>query len=483
MRPLRKNVLQEANWGIFLALCLALFGIANYLTYRHYHRWDLTSSRSFTLSDQTRKVLGDLKAPLNVIVFIAPGDELYQRVKDLLSAYQDASKKVHVDYIDTDRDPARVQMLAKKYKVQVANVVVFDTGENSRYVEKDQMVDYDFAAMQFGGQPKVRAFKAEEAFTNAILNSLDPRKPVVLFTSGHGERGAGQKGEGTAVLRDRLAKEGAQVRDWESLGKSDVPKDCDLLVVAGPQKPFLPQEAVVIGSYLAGGGKALLLLGPELTEGAKAFGDTGLEGLLTTWGLALGRDIVIDPKATVPYLGAQTFFAANFAESPIVKDLAQNKLPVLFTLSQSLKTQSPSDSAYRAEPLIRTTGESWGEKDLLHLDDVKKDTDDTPGPLTVAASVSSDKADKKARLVVFGDSDWASDALIQTGGGNLLMALNSVHWLLSQENRIAIPPKSAVETHLNLTGSQSNVLFVLFTVGLPGAVILVGVWVYLRRRR
>lgn len=479
---IRRRAAQEANWGIFLALCLALFAIVNYLSYRHYIRWDATASRAFTLSDQTQKVVRGLKAPLKVVVFIPPGDELFQKVKDLLSAYQAASPRIHVDFIDPDRDRARVEALAKSYKVQVANVVVFDAGENSRYVEKDQMVEYDFSAMQMGGPPKLKAFKAEEAFTNALLDALEPKKPVVYFTSGHGER-AVQPREGTGIFRDRLSKEGAQIRDWESLGKSEVPPDCDLLVVAGPEKPFLPQEAQAIARYLSAGGKALLMVDPEFAEGAKAFSATGLENLLTPWGVTLGQDLVIDPKGAVAYLGAQTFFASHFSQGPIVRDLAKNKLPALFTLAQSLGLGACADPDYRAEPLIQATSEAWGEKDLAHLDDVKKDPADRSGPLAVSVAVVSDKPGKKARLVVVGDSDWAGDALIQAGGGNLLLALNSVHWLLSQENRLAIPPKTSVETHLNLTGSQANVLFILFVFGLPSLAAGAGVTVYLRRRR
>ena len=477
-----RRAAQEANWGIFLALCLALFAIVNYLSFRHYVRWDATASGAFTLSDATKKVVKDLKSPLKVVVFLPPGDELFPKVKDLLSAYQAASPLVRVETIDPDRDRARVETLAKKYKVQVANVVVFDAGENSRYIEKDQMVDYDFSAMQMGGPPKVKAFKAEEAFTNALLDVLDPKKPVVYFSSGHGERGT-QPREGTGIFRDRLSKEGAQVREWESLGKPEVPPDCDLLVIAGPEKPFLPQEAQAVGRYLSGGGKALLMLDPEFAEGAKAFTATGLEDLLKPWGLTLGQDIVIDPKGAVPYLGAQTFFASNFSQDPVVRDLAKNKLPALFTLAQSLGAEGCSDPDYRADAMVRTTSEAWGEKDLTHLEDVKKDPTETAGPLTVCVAVSSGKAGKRTKLVVAGDSDWASDALIQVGGGNFMLALNSVHWLLSQENRLAIPPKTSVETHLNLTGSQANVLFVLFVLGLPALAAGAGVYVYLRRRR
>jgi LPXTG-motif cell wall-anchored protein len=46
-----------------------------------------------------------------------------------------------------------------------------------------------------------------------------------------------------------------------------------------------------------------------------------------------------------------------------------------------------------------------------------------------------------------------------------------------------MPPKTAVETHLTLTGSQNNVLLLLFVIVMPALVIGLGVWVYLKRRR
>ncbi len=277
---MRKRILQETNWGVFLVLVAALFLIVNYLGFRHYHRWDLTANKNFTLSPQTVKVLKGLKQPLDVIVFLAPTDELYGRVKDLLSAYSAAGPKVNVEYIDPDRDRARMQLLAQKYKVSVANVVVFDTDGRSKYVEKDQMVDYDFSAMQRGGRPTVKDFKAEEAFTNAILDVLNPKKPVIYFTSGHGERTAGEKAEGIGLFRDRLAKEGDVLRDWEGLGKPSVPADADLLVVAGPTRPFLADESDVIAAWLKKGGRALFLMDPELVPGRPPkIGPSGLEGV------------------------------------------------------------------------------------------------------------------------------------------------------------------------------------------------------------
>jgi hypothetical protein len=77
----------------------------------------------------------------------------------------------------------------------------------------------------------------------------------------------------------------------------------------------------------------------------------------------------------------------------------------------------------------------------------------------------------------------ASDALVQSGSGNLLFCLNSVHWLLQEESRLAIPPKTEVKTHLALSASQTNLIFILFVVLMPCVVAGAGIYVYLQRRR
>ncbi len=483
---MKARALRTANWGIVLAALLALFAIVNYLSFRHYKRWDLTASSSYSISQQTKKVIEGLKEPLDVVVFLAPNDELFEKVKNLLSAYVEAGKgKVRVEYIDPDRQKARMEELAKRYSVGVANVVVFSSGSRSKYVEKDQMVDYDFSGYQYGGPPKVKDFKAEEAFTNAILDVLNPVKPVIYFTAGHGERSAqGQRGQTIDTFRERLGHEGAELKELQTLGKDSVPAGASLVVVAGPQYPFTPPEAAILDKYLASGGRMLVFADPLLSQGkSPSFVPSGLESLLAKWGVTLEDAIAIDPEAAVPLLGAQTFYAVDLSNHPVTKDLAGNQLPILFALARPLGLGTPQDAAYKAEYLARSSAKAWGERDLTHLDAVQKDPKDVPGPLTLAAAVSSDKKDKGTRLVVVGNSEIVADGLIQSGPGNLLFCLNAAHWLLNQEARLAIPPKTAIETHLSLTGSQANFIFISLTFILPALVVALGLYVFLKRRR
>jgi ABC-type uncharacterized transport system involved in gliding motility auxiliary subunit len=481
---MRSRLLRQANWGVVLAILAGFLLMVNYLSARHFRRWDLTTSRSFTVSDQARKVLSSLKAPLKVTVFLSPADELFGRVTDLLDAFREVSPRISVETIDPDRDRARVQALAQEYKVNVANVVVFEAEGRTRHVEKDQMVEYDFAGLQGGAPARIKAFKAEEAFVNAILDVLDPHKPVIYFTSGHGERGVGGRGEGVGILRDRLEKEGAQVRDWVGLGKSSVPEDADALVVAGPQGAFLPEEAQALEAYFQRGGRALLLLDPVLEGRPPTFAATGLEGTLNRWGVVLKDDVVLDPAAAVPQMGPQTFFAARFGDHVAVQDLARNRFLVLFGLARSLETGPVEEAGYAAAVLVSSSPSSWGLMRLTDLEEgVAKGPGDPPGPLALAAAVASADPSKKTRLVVTGDSDVATDGLLAAGFGNQLFCLNALHWLLEQESRIAIPPKASAETHLDLTASQANVLLLLFVVVLPASVAAAGGWVYLQRRR
>jgi ABC-type uncharacterized transport system involved in gliding motility auxiliary subunit len=337
-----------------------------------------------------------------------------------------------------------------------------------------------------GAGPSIKGFKAEEAFTNAILDLLNPVKPTVYFTEGHGER-TSEGADGIASFRARLQQEGMILKEWRSLGQASVPDDASLLVVAGPQVPFAPPEAELLGAYLEKGGKMLLLLDPVLGEGkVSSLQKTGLEEVLGRWGAAPRQDLVVDPKMAVQYVGAQTFFASSYGNHPVVEDLAKNKFPVVFTLACSIQ-EGGAPAGYAVTPLLTTSSEAWGETDLATLDQVSKGDLDTSGPAVLAAAVGAaskeEEGQKKTRIVVAGDADIASDTLLQTGAGNALFLLNSVHWLLSQEQRLAIPPRAEADTRLNLTASQGRFLFVLFVLVLPGLVVAAGVRAYLRRRR
>jgi hypothetical protein len=89
---------------------------------------------------------------------------------------------------------------------------------------------------------------------------------------------------------------------------------------------------------------------------------------------------------------------------------------------------------------------------------------------------------KKARVVVFGDADWASNAGIANAANRLLLS-SAVNWALERESLVAIPPKSADQVAVTLTRrDMGQVAFVVLLL-LPLASVAMGIAIWVRRRK
>ena len=471
--------------GIVLATA-ALVGV-NYLALRHWSRFDWTRTQIYSLSETTKKILGGLKQPVRVTVFMTPQrSRLLPEVKELLARYQAASPQIEVEYLDPERNPARAQALVQEFGVRV-NTVVFRSGEKRKYVEEDKLADFDFAGMGAGGAPAVKAFKGEEAFTSAILSVTEQRQPRVVFSQGHGEASpdSAERGVGYAEAKQLLERDNMTVGTWDSLGKAELPAGTDVLVVAGPRAAFLAPESGALSAYLASGGRALLLLDPVLPGPGAPPPDLGFKPLLDQYGVRLGDDLVVDPANALPMVGAETLLANRFGTSPIVRSLAASGLPVILTVARSVTKAEKPPEGVAESMLVETSPEGWGETDLTHLDSqIEKGPGDTPGPVSLAVAAGpadENAADKAARLVVIGNSRFAASGSISNGANGALFA-NAVHWLAGSEKQIGIPPKTPEQSSLALSEAQVRRIGLASIVGLPGLAVLLGLWVWYRRR-
>ncbi|HSS45372.1 MAG TPA: GldG family protein [Thermoanaerobaculia bacterium] len=476
-------------FAAFLAAAL-LLGV-NYLSSRHYIRGDWTSTRIFSLSDTTKKIVRGLTRPVRITVFMTRGSRLYTSVNELVNRYRAISGKLEVEFVDPERQMARAEVLVREFGFR-QNTVLFRCGEKKKYVEEDKLADYDYTGMgaMGGGQPEIKAFKGEEAFTSAIREVTENRVTRVYFSSGHGEPAldSQERHNGFALAKQLLEHENFTVGSWDSLGKGSVPSDGSVIVVAGPKTAFLEPETSALEKYVAGGGRALVMLDPVLpTRGAPA-SDLGLGALLANYGVRLGNDIVIDPANAVALVGPETVIANHYGTHEIVRSLSEEKVPVLFPLARSVSKTEKAAAGFTATTLVETTPDGWGETDLNQLDDVKKDAKDNQGPVTIALAVEPAAGpkekklqEKPARLVVFGNSRFATNAsIVNVGNANLF--LNAIHWLAGEEKLIGIAPKTPEQASLSLTQSQLNRLGLLAMGGMPLFAVVLGVWVWYRRR-
>ncbi len=472
--------------GILLASAL-LVG-ANYLSIRHWKRGDWTRTKIYSLSETTRKILAGVKRPIRVTVFMTPQkSRLYPEVHELLSRYQALSPKIEVEYLDPERNIARAEAVVKELGIRV-NTVVFRSGDRKKYVEEDKLADFDFAGAGMGGAPSIKSFKGEEAFTSAILSVTEDRPSRVYFSKGHGEAAldSAERGRGYSDAKQMLERDNLTVATWDSLGKDTLPADADVLIVAGPRTPFLEPEAGALEKHLASGGRVFLLLDPVLPGPGAPPPDFGLARVLDKYGIRLGNDLVVDPANALPMVGAETVLANRYGNHPIVQSVSAEGLPVILPLVRSVTKAEKPPAGIAEAMLIETSPEGWGETNLKQLESgIKKEPGDTPGPVSLAVAVGpSDekKPDAKVpRLVVMGNSRFASNGALSNGANGIFFA-SAVHWLAGSEKQIGISPKTPEQASVSLTGAQVRRIGLVCILGMPGLAVLLGLWVWYKRR-
>ena len=465
---------REAKFGtvavVSAIVVLAILIAINYLGVRHNKRWDLTAARQFTLSDQTRKVLEGLQKPVGIKVFAAPED--FARFRDRLDEYQYASKQVSIEYIDAVKSPSR----ANQYKVEQLGTVVFE------YEGRNERVTSD----------------GEQELTNGLIKVVQGKQFKVYFVSGHGEKSTeGSDRDSYSTIAKSLGAENYAVETVVLAQQKEVPADATVLVIAGPKTDFFAPEIDMLKKYLARGGKVFFLIDPPDKGGADV---TAMKTLLSEWAIDVGNNVVVDASGMGQLLGTgpEVPVAAKYQPHPITQRF---NLLTAFRLARSISPAAGSTSGKFPQTLVETGPNSWGETDIKTLSttgEVTRDVDkgDKSGPVSLAAAVSAPATDVPApaagakpedtnkpesRLVVFGDSDFASNGWLGIQGNRDLF-MNTVNWLAQQENLIAIRPRDPEDRRITLTADQQERIFWLTVFIIPGLILLGGVQTWWRRR-
>jgi ABC-type uncharacterized transport system involved in gliding motility auxiliary subunit len=254
-----------------------------------------------------------------------------------------------------------------------------------------------------------------------------------------------------------------------------VPDDCDALVIAGATRPLLGIEHEALARYLEAGGALLALIDPRSNS------DLGTD--LESWGVEVGEDVVFD-RSLALFGRATSPFAADYASGhPITKDLAE---PALFHMARSLR---PGEQTNDFVSLVLTGDASWAETDLTTWSQegtAGYDADvDTLGPISLAVAGTPNlgaSGEREPRLVAFGDSDFATNELLD-GFLNRDLFVNSVAWLLGEVEHISVRPHKARASRFQLSGEQFARMRTLSLFVLPETIAILGVLTWWTRRR
>jgi len=435
---------------------IAILAILNFLAYRHNHRFDLTSERVFSLSPQSVQVLNGLTNDLRMEAFVEGGTN--PDLDDLLRNYSAASSKVSFRLIDPDREPE----LTERYGIKAFNTVRITYGDATNQVT----------------QP------SEETLTNAIIKLTRTGRQTVCVIEGHGEPDIEDKenARGLAQAKAALENENYEVKKVLLASMEAVPDECNVVMVAGPTRPFLAQELPLIDAYLRKGGRALFLLSPQKAEEFVAF--------LAPWGVKVGDDVVVDQVVRLfqgPALGLAPLVDTYDTTHDITKELKGRSL---FPMTRSVTASTDGKPGVKAVELVKTSPSSWAETDvdgIFQRQQATLDGSDRRGPVPIAVAVDADLKlmgvpdGKEARLAVFGSTEFADNQHLEGTYFNRDLFLNTVGWLVGQSDLLSIRSRSLRASRVNFTEREGRAIFYLSVLVLPELLLLAGLAVWWRR--
>jgi ABC-type uncharacterized transport system involved in gliding motility auxiliary subunit len=220
-------------------------------------------------------------------------------------------------------------------------------------------------------------------------------------------------------------------------------------------------------------------------------------------------DAVVYNKVNMPLFGMQTVVEIyisddKYLEHEITKDI--KKLTTVFYGSCVLSIAPLTDTmAFSAKAIVQAPDQSWGETEITGKKRPKYDEDaDIYGPITLAIAAELREPElnpneaftapphatkafagigkKGSRIVVFGDTDFAANAF-SDNPGNQDLVLNAISWLARREKELGISAKAPDIRRTVIKPGQLTVITWLSIAGLPSIGILIGSFVWWRRRR
>src|SRR5215469_10534651 len=169
-----------AYMAVYIIVIVAVLAAVNFLANRYSKAYDATKNKQYSLSDQTIKIVKDLKSPVKLVYFGATNE--FGTARDTLERYASLSPKITVQYVD----PVKKPQIAKAEGFRSDSPVVVESG------------------------PKREGAKAvsEEEITAALIRALKTGERNVCFVTGFGEHSIDDtEANGYSVLKALLERE------------------------------------------------------------------------------------------------------------------------------------------------------------------------------------------------------------------------------------------------------------------------------------
>ncbi|MBI4817220.1 MAG: Gldg family protein [Deltaproteobacteria bacterium] len=465
-----RRVLKAFERGLALGLLVSVLFLANYVAKEHEMKVDFSQTSEARPSDATKAMMRDLTKPVQITLFFPRANEVAEALQHYFDALEGASDKVTITRID--------QALAGKRATEVG------VSENGYVAISHEKTNDKFRV----GMDVKSARSALRSFDSNLAKSLikvTRGKSVAYFTNGHGERSLGTLEKDDTRSPVGLLKKNLEANQYEikPLGIAEglsnkVPDDASIILILGPEKPFMPEEIAALEQGIAKGARVFIALEAE-REGSQ------LDELLTKLGLKFDRTILANAAefaALTHTKGDHALIYSNrFSSHASVTTMTRNanKLATLFSKTGSLEKLEETPKDMKVDLVLTAMSATFrdADGDFEPGENEKKSGYGLAAAITRTATAGAEEG----RVFVLADVDPMADDFIRFSGNPYLL-LDIVYWLRDIKEPV-LPTVSEEDVKIVHKRSEDSLWFYGTTMGVPMLVGLLGFFRVRRRQR
>ena len=426
----------KLNAGLVLgALLVFVAGIVN-------DGWDLTRDAKNTLSQQVANVLASQTDPLRIVAVI-------------------------------DDETARDEILVGFNMIQRHLGSVSIEFKSRQSLPPNQQVSGEYVQFQLGELHQTIPFPFNQevkfAYEKAVLKLTQRKQEWIVFIEGHGEAGLfSNKPTDMSLAFQMLRDAGWPVATQNLFVQPTISDNTRLLVIAGGDQSWLQAEERRLQGFLERGGSLLVLTDPSSKTPKIVESYSGISrhpGTLVDWsGYQKGT-----PHPAVLIID-------KLNSHPVVNRLDQ-LLAFPWASGLIVEKNSVTNGGKISSVLSTHTG-VWNEFDIS---EEKLAHDAESGELKQAfeVAVAYENSKLEQRIMVIGDSHFASDSAINNYG-NKQFLLNTVSWLTASDAQNVANGK-ALDQYI--APSAPAHIFFLWVNPFVIPMLLIGAWFYQWRLR
>ncbi len=467
-----KNFSFSAYSTISVALAAAAVIVVNLVIDEMPVSWtniDMTSEKIYSLTDQTKEYVKGMQEDA-VIYVIAAEDSCDTVVAQTLERMDELSDHLTVEYVDPSVNPRFYQQYTDS--ISMNSLIVVSEKRNkvvlySSVYESDSSYDYYSGSYS----STTTGYDGEGQILSALAYVLSDDMPKLYLTQGHGEY------DFSTTFLNGFQKENIEYETVNLMDLEEIPDNAAGVVVNGATTDFSKDDTEKILNYLKNGGKVILVTGLTDEE------TPNLDSIMDYMGLSVADGIVLEGD-TSNYYRIPYYLLPERGFSTYTSGISS--YGYLFApLSKGILIQNTDDENMTYTDILHTSDKAFSKVGTLSNNDFSMSDEDIAGPFKIAVEARKDLGeDKEARLIAIScDQIFTDEANTAVSGNNQQLLSNMVSSFSDHEITVSVPVKSMEVSNLTVPQAKVILLGVCSMVIAPVALLLMGLIIWLRRRK